>query len=176
MSGQKIMVRRIEQCLDGIQSLCIFIASVALVILVVTFGWLVFGRYVLNVTPTWVEQLSLLLICYIVFLGAAAGVRTDSHLGVSVFRDLLPTVLQKIVMVIIDLIIAAFGFITVLSCLNWVAFGWDSLIPMLDVPESFRSAAVTIFGGLIFLFTGARAFLRIITFSDWSPDQSSSPR
>ena len=63
MSGQKTLIRRVEQVLDGIQSLCIFIASIALAILVVTFGWLVFGRYVLNITPTWVEQLSLLLIC-----------------------------------------------------------------------------------------------------------------
>ena len=52
---------------------------------------------------------------------------------------------------------------------------WDSLIPMLDVPESVRSAAVTIFGGLIFLFAGTRALFRIITFSDWSPDESLTP-
>ena len=175
MSGQKTLVRRVEQMLDWVQSLCIFVASIALIILVVTFGWLVFGRYVLNVTPTWVEQLSLLLICYIVFLGAAARVRTDSHLGVLVFRDLLPVMLQKIVMVLTDVVIAAFGFVTVLACLNWVAFGWDSLIPMLDLPESFRSAAITIFGSLIFVFAGLRAVLRILTFSDWLPYQSATP-
>jgi len=175
MSGQKTLIRRVEQVLDGIQSLCIFIASIALATLVVTFGWLVFGRYVLNITPTWVEQLSLLLICYIVFLGAAAGVRTNGHLGVSVFRDMLPITFQKVVLIATDLIIATFGFITVLSCIGWVAFGWDSLIPMLDVPESVRSAAVTIFGGLIFLFAGTRALFRILTFSDWSPDESLTP-
>ena len=38
------------------------ITGVALVVLTVIFGWLVFGRYVLNATPTWVEQVSLLLV------------------------------------------------------------------------------------------------------------------
>ena len=39
-----------------------------MVVLLATFGWLVFGRYVLNVTPTWVEQLALVLVGYITFL------------------------------------------------------------------------------------------------------------
>ena len=166
---------RVDRVLGAVQSLCILTASIALVVLVVTFGWLVFGRYVLNVTPTWVEQLSLLLICYIVFLGAAAGVRTNTHLGVTVFRDMLPTALQKGLIVIIDLIIATFGFLTVLSCWGWVTFGWDSFIPMLGIPESFRSAAVTVFGALIFLFAGARALSRILTFPSWSPEDPLSP-
>lgn len=72
MSDQSPFIQRLEQVLDWVRSLCIFVSSIALVVLVTTFGWLVFGRYVLNVTPTWVEQLALLLICYIAFLGAAA--------------------------------------------------------------------------------------------------------
>ena len=49
--------------------------------------WLVYGRYVLNDTPTWVEQVSLLLVMVITFLGAAVGVHQHSHLSVVVFRN-----------------------------------------------------------------------------------------
>ena len=38
------------------------LTGVAMVVLTVSFGWLVFGRYVLNETPTWVEQSALLLV------------------------------------------------------------------------------------------------------------------
>ena len=45
-----------------LRRLILGIAGIAMVTLIVIFGWLVFGRYVLNSTPTWVEQVSLLLI------------------------------------------------------------------------------------------------------------------
>ncbi len=160
---------KLEAGLDVIRAACILGASVALVVLVATFGWLVFGRYVLNVTPTWVEQLALLLICYIAFLGAAAGIKENFHLGVNLFRDLMPTVVQKVLIVAIDLTLTAFGAVMLIAGIMLMQFGWDTLLPMLDIPESFRTLAITSCGGLIFLFAGTRGVLRILTFSDWSP-------
>jgi len=156
--------------LGAVQWASIFTASVALVILIVTFGWLVFGRYVLNVTPTWVEQLALLLICYIAFLGAAAGVRDDTHLGVTLFRDATPIGLQKVVIIIIDFILAAFGAIMLIAGIALMKFGWDSFIPMLNVPESLRTMAITLSGALILLHAGSRGIIRVLTYSDWVPD------
>ncbi|MFC3119645.1 TRAP transporter small permease [Jhaorihella thermophila] len=63
----------LDRVLDGIADLCRVLTGVALVVLTVIFGWLVFGRYVLNATPAWVEQVSLLLVMTIAFLGAAVG-------------------------------------------------------------------------------------------------------
>ncbi|WP_092065130.1 TRAP transporter small permease [Poseidonocella pacifica] len=161
---------RIEVFLDYIRTLCEIIAGIALVVLIATFGWLVFGRYVLNVTPTWVEQLALLLICYIAFLGAAAGVRDDSHIGVTVFRDMMPVTAQKALMIVIDLIVAGFGAVMLLAGSTLMSFGWDTLLPMLDIPESFRTLAITSCGALVLLFAGVRALLRISRFRDWNPN------
>ena len=170
MSRQKTLLDRCEKVLAGVQWLSIFAASMALVVLVVTFGWLVFGRYVLNVTPTWVEQLALMLVCYIAFIGAAAGVREDTHLGVSLFRDRMPMPIQKVVIIIIDFILAAFGGIMFLAGVELMKFGWDSLIPMLDIPESFRTLAITTCGALILLHAGSRGIIRVLTYKDWIPD------
>lgn len=167
MSGRKTLVDWVETGLEWVRLACTFIASIALVILVATFGWLVFGRYVLNVTPTWVEQLALLLVCYIVFLGAVAGVKEESHLGVALFRDMTPVAVQKIIIILTDIIIAAFGVIMFLAGTTLVRFGWDSLLPMLDIPESFRTLAITICGALIFAICTIRALLRILTFARW---------
>lgn len=165
--GQSSLISTLEAALDRLRALCIFVASIALVVLIATFGWLVFGRYVLNVTPTWVEQLALLLICYIAFLGAAAGVKENTHLGVSLFRDMMPEIVQKVLIIAIDLIMAAFGGVMVVAGITLMQFGWDTLLPMLNIPESFRTLAITSCGGLIFLFAGLRGILRIVTFSDW---------
>lgn len=167
MSEQSPFVGFVEMVLNKVSALCILIASCALVVLVSTFGWLVFGRYVLNATPTWVEQLALLLICYIAFLGAAAGIREDSHIGVTVFRDMMPVPVQKGIMIVIDLVLAAFGGIMVVAGITLMQFGWGTLLPMLNIPESFRTLAITSCGGLVLLFAGTRGLLRILTFRQW---------
>lgn len=163
-------IRLVESALDRVRALCILVASCALVVLVVTFGWLVFGRYVLNVTPTWVEQLALLLICYISFLGAAAGISENTHIGVTLFRDMMPNAVQKILMIGIDLILAAFGAIMLIAGVTLMQFGWDTLLPMLNIPESFRTLAITSCGALIFAFAGTRGLFRILTFQAWEPE------
>lgn len=167
---QPSTIKRLKGAMTAISNLCIGVASVAMVTLVLTFGWLVFGRYVLNVTPTWVEQLALLLICYIAFLGAAAGIKEDTHLGVSLFRNMMPNGLQKYLIVAIDLLLAAFGAVMLVAGVTLMIFGWDTHLPMLDIPESFRTLAITSCGGLIVLFAGTRGILRIVTFSEWQPD------
>lgn len=169
MSGQKSVLQRCETVLAGVQWASMLTASIALVVLIVTFGWLVFGRYVLNVTPTWVEQLALLLICYIAFLGAAAGVRDDTHLGVSLFRDAMPIQVQKVMIIVIDFILAAFGGVMFYAGTQLMAFGWDSNLPMLEIPESFRTLAITLCGALVLLHAGARAIIRVVTYSEWHP-------
>ncbi|KIN62901.1 putative C4-dicarboxylate small membrane transport protein [Sulfitobacter noctilucicola] len=170
MSRQKALLARCETVLAAVQWLSIFTASVALVILIVTFGWLVFGRYVLNVTPTWVEQLALMLICYIAFLGAGAGVRDDTHLGVSLFRDALPLGLQKLIILFIDFVLAAFGAVMFFAGTELMKFGWDSLLPMLGIPESFRTLAITLCGALIVLHAGSRGLIRLLTYKTWDPN------
>jgi len=147
-----------------------------MIVLIMTFGWLVFGRYVLNETPTWVEQLALLLICYIAFLGAAAGVKENTHLGVTLFRDLLPAPLQKLLLILIDLIIAGFGCVMLIAGIELMQFGWATRLPMLDIPESFRTLAITSCGGLIFVFAGTRAVIRIARFrAPWHLPQKVEP-
>lgn len=146
---------------DLLAKLCILVCAICLVILVATFGWLVFGRYVLNVTPTWVEQLALLLICYITFIGAGVGIYENTHLGVTMFRDAMPKTVQKLIFILTDIILAAFGAVMLIAGLELFNFGWSTLLPMLNIPESFRTLSSIFCGGLLLTFAGIRACLRI---------------
>ena len=138
---------------DILAKLCIFVASIGLVTLVVTFGWLVFGRYVLNDTPTWVEQVSLLLVMVIAFLGAAAGVHNHTHLSVVIFRNIVPSWVRTIFVIISDVLMAGFGIMMFWYGIELTKFKWTAMIPLIDLPEGLRSLPLTISGALVFLFS-----------------------
>lgn len=150
----------LELSLFWLKRLCVFLGSIALVVLVATFGWLVFGRYVLNETPTWVEQLALVLICYITFLGAAVGIHEQSHLGVTLVRDALPPKQRQLLLLMTDFVLAVFGGVMLVASLELFQFGWSTLLPMLNIPESIRTASAVACGGLMVIFAGARVLLR----------------
>lgn len=146
-------LERIDTLLDRIAALCRLLTGVSLVVLTVIFGWLVFGRYVLNATPTWVEQVALLLVMTIAFLGAAVGIHENTHLAVSAFRDAVPPWVRKIFVALTDIFLASFGMLMLVYGARLTIFKWGSLIPLIQLPEGLRSLPLTICGGLILLFS-----------------------
>ena len=146
-------LRAFYLALDDLAALCRIITVFAIVFLSVIFCWLVFGRYVLNATPTWVEQAALLLVMAIAFLGAAVGVHENTHLSVSTFRDRGPRCLNAVFVVLTDLFLAGFGALMFWYGWDLTAFKWGSLIPLIDLPEGLRSLPLTVGGALISLFT-----------------------
>ena len=152
----------IARTLDALSGLCLLVACAALVVLVAIFGWLVFGRYVLNDTPTWVEQLALLLVITITFLGSATLVHEDRHLGVTFLRDALPRRARLTVRLVGDVALALFGAVMAVVCSELVAFAWGNRLPMLGLPEGVRSLPAVACGALIALFAGARAVAGLV--------------
>ncbi len=142
-----------DRAYDLISKVCIVLAGLALVTMTVIFGWLVYGRYVLNDTPTWVEQVSLLLLMVISFLGAAVGVHQHTHLSVVVFRNIVPNWLRTIFVIATDLIMAVFGGMMFWYGAELTIFKWKTLIPLIQWSEGLRSLPLTIAGALIFLFS-----------------------
>ncbi|MCV6824017.1 MULTISPECIES: TRAP transporter small permease [Halocynthiibacter] len=159
----------IDKVLDGIALLCRVITGVSIVVLTVIFGWLVFGRYVLNATPTWVEQAALLLVMVITFLGAAVGVHEHTHLSVAAFRTAAPRWLRMIFVVCSDIGMLVFGLLMLIYGAKLTAFKWGSMIPLIDLPEGLRSLPLTIGGGLIMLFSLAH-LVRIVLGRDLRSD------
>jgi len=142
-----------DKFLDLISYVNTVVTGVALVVLTAIFGWLVWGRYVLNATPTWVEQVSLLLVVYIGFLGASVGIHKKTHLGVSVFREISPKPVQLVFEFLTHIIMTGFGLIMVVYGYKLTVFKWSHEIPLIHVPEGLRSLPIVISGVFIFLFS-----------------------
>ncbi len=146
-------IRYYGLAMDLLATLCIAVTGVALVYLTVIFGWLVYGRYVLNATPTWVEQAALLLVVLIGFLGAAVGVHQKTHLSVTYFVDLCPRIVKRFLLVCTHLMMGAFGIVMMVNSYDLVVFKWSTQIPLINLPEGLRAVPIMLSGALVLLFT-----------------------
>lgn len=147
------LLRRMDGAFNLISQVCLVLAGTALVAMTLMFAWLVYGRYVLNDTPTWVEQVSHLLLMVIAFLGAAVGVRQDTHLSVVLFRGAVPSWVRSVFVFVTDILMAGFGGLMFWYGLKLTQFKWKTMIPLIDVSEGLRSLPLTICGALVFLFS-----------------------
>ncbi|KZB66009.1 MULTISPECIES: TRAP transporter small permease [unclassified Thalassospira] len=155
-------INLIDRLGGGIAGVLNLIGGLALVALIPSFAWLVFGRYVLNETPTWVEQISLILIVLITFPVAAAGMRDNSHLSVSFFRDALPPKIAAIVAAISYAAMAWFGYWMLMGGMDLVAFNWAKKMPIIHISDGWRSVPMAVCGAGI-LFFSVLHILKIIT-------------
>lgn len=154
--------RALDRGLDLLARCVSLISGFCLVVLIAIFGWLVFGRYVLNATPTWAEQLGMLLIVVITFFSGAVGVHEQRHLSVDFLRDALPRGPRRFLLVAGDLVMALFGFLMAVNSWDLVLFKWSTTIPLLNLPEGLRSLPLTVCGALLVVFAGSRALRRAL--------------
>ncbi|SBS27694.1 2,3-diketo-L-gulonate TRAP transporter small permease protein YiaM [Marinomonas spartinae] len=151
----------VKRFLDALAFLAMTISGLCMIVLVMSFGLLVYGRYVLNNTPTWVEQMAMLLIITITFLGAAVGIHERTHLSVDMVSLLLPEKVNRVIDILIDTSLAGFGAAMLYYCHELMTFGWYRLIPLLGIPDGLRYAPVMVAGGLIFVFSLYRILVGI---------------
>ncbi|MFK7858422.1 MAG: TRAP transporter small permease [Granulosicoccus sp.] len=147
------MLSAYRNLLDGLCFISECICGVALVVLTIIFGWLVYGRYVLNATPTWVEQVSLLLIVLIGFVGASIGVHRGTHLGVTYLRELFPRMLRRFLELLTHIIMSVFGTVMMINSYDLVLFKWGSEIPLIGVPEGLRAIPIMVCGALTLMYS-----------------------
>lgn len=157
-----VLLHRMDATLDAVALACRVLTGVSMVVLTAIFGWLVWGRYVLNATPTWVEQAALLLVMTIAFLGAAVGVHDHTHLSVAVLRNAVPPRVRAVLVVASDLLMAGFGAMMLWYGALLTIFKWNSMIPLLLLPEGLRSLPLTIGGALILVFSAGHLVRRAL--------------
>lgn len=121
--------------------------------MVLIFGWEVYGRYILNDTPTWTGQLGLVLIVYIVCFGAAAGIYQNTHLQITFLRENLPRIPRAMFEFVSDVIVIAFGIMMAWQGLGLTLANSNHVLAMLDITASWRAAPLIFCGALIALFS-----------------------
>lgn len=136
-----------------VSRLSLLLAVLGLLAVVLCVQWQVIGRYVLNDTPTWAENLALLLVLFVTAFGLAVGVRDAGHIGLESLVVLLPERWQRRLALLVHALVALFGALMVHSGWLWAQAKWGEKKPMLPVPDGIDYVPVVIAGLLIVLFS-----------------------
>ena len=99
----------------AVSKLSLMLAVVGLIAVILCVQWQVIGRYVFNDTPTWAENLALLLVLFVTAFGLAVGVRDAGHIGLESLVMLLPERWQRRVELLIHTLVGIFGVLMVQS-------------------------------------------------------------
>ena len=132
---------------------CMAVGVFGLVVLIVAVLVQVFGRYVLNNTPTWAESLALVVVLYVTMLGTAVGVRDAGHIGLESMLVLAPEKLRLKLELLIHLLVGIFGALMAWNCAILVGSVWTYRLPTLGISEGWRYVPSVISGILIVMFS-----------------------
>ena len=132
---------------------CMWLGIAGMIALIAAVTWQVFGRYVLNNTPTWAESLALLLVLYVTMLGTAVGVRDAGHIGLESMLVLASEKVRIRMEYMIHFLVLVFGALMAYNCAILVESVWDYRLPTLGISEGWRYVPSTIAGALIVMFS-----------------------
>ncbi|AZO80874.1 MULTISPECIES: TRAP transporter small permease [unclassified Bosea (in: a-proteobacteria)] len=137
----------------------LIVAGFGIMLMTALIAWGVFGRFVLNDTPTWVEAGSLLLMAWFIFLGAAVGVRESDHMGFESLLAFVPRGVEAVLVLIIQGLILLFGAAMVFYGLQLVEKAWVDRIPLIGIAKSWDYMPLVAGGALIVFFSIERVLL-----------------
>jgi TRAP-type transport system small permease protein len=137
----------------ALSKLSLMLAVAGLIAVMLCVQWQVFGRYVMNDTPTWAEALALLLVLFVTAFGLAVGVRDAGHIGLESMVALLPDRWRHRVEILIHLLVGLFGGLMAQGGWLWASAKWGEKKPMLPVPDGIDYVPLIIAGVLIVLFS-----------------------
>ena len=155
-------VEKLSAVLDRVAALTMRIAGVGLVLMTVFIAWQVFGRFVLNDTPTWTESSSILIMGWFLLLGAAAGIREGNHLSFDVLLFLLGDRAKQVAYTISDIVVIGFGGGMVGYGLQLAFKTWPTTIPNLGISGGIAFLALITGGALLVIYSAERLLRRAV--------------
>ena len=160
---------------DHLSRAVVTVSALALVALVALTGWQVWGRYVLNDTPTWTEKAALLLVLVVALPMAAVGLREDFHLAIGFAVDRLPPCARRWVGMANAVALGAFGVMMVVGSWPLVRGTWGRDIPLIGLPQGLQYAPLIVAGALIAAFMAERLWFAWRTGPEDAPPEDPTP-
>lgn len=147
--------------LGRLSNAALWLAGIGLVMMTAFVAWQVFCRYVLNDSPSWTEPGSVMLMSWFIFLGAAVGIRENNHLGFDVLLYVLPKSGKRVLRMISDVVILAFGAGMIWYGGALMSLTWNTTLPSLGISGAFDYLPIVGGGVLAVIFSLERIVLRL---------------
>ena len=153
----KIIARR----LAVVSRLALWLSATGLVLMTAFIAWQVFGRFVLNDTPTWTETMSIQLMGWFIFFGAAVGIREGYHLSFDILLHVMSHRVKQWMHTASDFVVIAFAGGMVVYGMQLVIGTWDSTIPNIGLPSGVNYLSIVGGGLLMVIFSFERVARRL---------------
>ena len=141
-----MLARALSQVVEGL-------LLVMMVVLCLDVFLGVFSRYVMGRTFTWYDEIARLLFVWIVFLGAAVGVRRSAHFRLHLVLDRLSPGIRRVAHVIGVLVLMGFGLLMIQQGWKLVELGQFQRTPVMGLSKRYVYASVPAGGALIILYS-----------------------
>src|SRR5262245_34462327 len=133
---------------NGVEWLCLVLMAVLACDLMLG----VFSCYVLLRTFTWYDEIARACFVWVVFLGAAVGVKRGAHFGLHMLVDALPERARRLAGFVTPLAIIAFSAVLVVQGLEFMEFGKFQTLPVMGISKVWIYAAMPVGGALMILY------------------------
>lgn len=145
-------VRLLSQILAPISRAALWLASLGLVLMTFFVAWQIFGRKILNDTPSWTEPGSLVLMSWFILLGGAVGVREGDHLGFEIGLHYAPPRLRLAMQTTTYSLVTIFGLYMLIYGWQLTAATWGQKMAGIAIPQGMDYLPMVGGGALIALF------------------------
>ena len=158
----------LSRILAAVNRAALWISGSGLVLMTIFIAWQVFGRYVLNQSPSWTEPASLLLMSWFILLGSAVGVREGNHLGFEIALHHASPALRQIMLAVTEVLVVVFG-----GAMSWYGAmlaieTWSADMPGLPIPQGMDYVPLAVGGVLIALFS-LEKLVRLLALGEEAP-------
>jgi len=134
------MAERYSLLMDILYRLSMWVAGIALLVMVAIIPIGIFARYVLNSALSWPEPVAIICMVTFTFIGAAVSYRAGSHIAVTMMTDRLSEPLRKICFLLADLMLMAISLFIFWYSATLCAELWEQPVaefPLFTAGESY---------------------------------------
>jgi TRAP-type C4-dicarboxylate transport system permease small subunit len=147
--------------MDMLNTACLFVAGICLVVITIIIPYGVFCRYVLNSAASWPEPMAVLLMIVISFFSAVVCYRENLHIGVALLPNALSGSARVLLGWLIELAMLGTNLFMLRYGINLVQVTWYQSIaefPWLSVGVAYLP--IPIGGAVTILFVIERLWLQ----------------
>jgi TRAP-type C4-dicarboxylate transport system permease small subunit len=128
------------------------VCFVLVVVLAVVVFFQVFNRFILKAPMAWSEELAMLLFQWVVFLGAALGVKRMSHFGIDLLVEKLSAKTRHRLDLIVPFAIGAIAVTLIIEGFNLLKLTQYQIYTTMDISHAWATAAMPISGILMICY------------------------
>lgn len=148
-------------------NMLLWLGGLGLVGMTLIVGWQVFARYVLNDSPSWSEQLTLLMMLWYALLAAAAGFQHGFHIKIIAAQISMGEGVARILRIIVEALLVMMGVVFMIWGFQIAEIFATHSIPALGVSRFWAYLPIPVSGGFITLFCTIRLWGEI-TVPGWT--------